>query len=76
MKVKRRASFDMIYSQLVKEAGLYGQAFFGHKATHAQKKKLEKLSKRANYLYREQAKKLQSILKPDTSEALDKNIEM
>ena len=41
-----------IYEKLVQEAGLYGQAFFGHRATHAQKKLLDKLQRRSIYLWK------------------------
>lgn len=41
-----------IYEKLVGEAGLYGQAFFGHRATRQQRKLLDKLQKRSIYLWK------------------------
>lgn len=38
---------DEIYEDLVKKAGLYGKAFFGHRATRQEKRRLEKLHKQA-----------------------------
>ena len=41
---------DKIYHDLVAKAGLYGKAFFGHKATRREKKTLERFWKRAQRL--------------------------
>jgi hypothetical protein len=38
---------DIRYETLVKRAGLYGKAFFGHKASRKERKMLNKLYSRA-----------------------------
>lgn len=50
-----------IYEKLVGEAGLYGQAFFGHKATRQQRKMLDKLQKRSMYLWKERRANIEQI---------------
>lgn len=40
-------SADQIYADLVSRAGLYGKAFFGHKASKAERRELNRLWERA-----------------------------
>jgi len=56
---KPNATAEEIYEQLVKAAGMYGKAFFGHKTTKQEQKKLASLWKMAlrTVAAREEAKK-------------------
>lgn len=54
-----------IYEELVKREGLYGQAFFGHKATKEQQKTLRKLHNRSIYLWKQRDDKLKELLRSE-----------
>lgn len=60
-----------IYEDLVKEAGLYGQAFYGHKATKAQQKVLRKLHNRSIHEWKTGKEATDNFLKSLKKEVQD-----